>query len=87
MTEQAIAEYQKSIPLSGDIPDEPASLADAYAISGKTHEARHILGELQQRSKRMYVASTMIALTTAGLAKRIRPLHGSMRLTKEEISF
>lgn len=70
MREQAIAAYQKSIPLSGDSPDEPASLAYAYAISGKTHEARQILAELQQRSKRSYVAPTMIAFVYAGLGDR-----------------
>ena len=36
MYQEAIAEYQRAIPLSGDSPDEPASLAYAYALSGKT---------------------------------------------------
>ena len=70
MHEQAIAEYQKSIPLSGDSPDEPASLAYVYAISGKMQEARQILGDLQQRAKRSYVAPTMIASVYAALGEK-----------------
>ena len=70
MHEQAIAEYQKSIPLSGDSPDEPASLAYVYAISGKMQEARQILGDLQQRAKRSYVAPTMIASMYAALGEK-----------------
>ena len=72
MHEQAIAEYQKSIPLSGDSPDEPASLAYVYAISGKMQEARQILGDLQQRAKRSYVAPTMIASVYAALGEKDR---------------
>ncbi|HJZ68228.1 MAG TPA: hypothetical protein VKF81_08920, partial [Blastocatellia bacterium] len=53
--------FQKSIPLSGDSPDEPASLALAFARSGKPMEARKILGELKQQSKRMYVAPSVFA--------------------------
>jgi tetratricopeptide (TPR) repeat protein len=48
----AIQSLQTSIPLSGDSPDEPASLAHAYALAGKTAEARKILEELHQRAKR-----------------------------------
>lgn len=59
--DRAIPAFQKSIPLSGDSPDEPASLALAYAQSGKLAEARKILSELKQQSKRTYVSPSVFA--------------------------
>ena len=59
--EPAIEALQKSIPLSGDSPDEPASLGLAYALSGKRVEARKILDKLKQQSKGKYVASSIFA--------------------------
>src|SRR5262249_17332148 len=61
MYEPAIVALQKSIPLSGDSPDEPASLARAYALSGKTGEARKILEELEQQAKHKYISPTGLA--------------------------
>lgn len=59
--EPAIPEFQKSIPFSGDSPDEPASLALAYAQSGNKAAARKILDELKQQSKRKYIAPSVFA--------------------------
>ena len=70
MPEPAILAFQKSIPLSGDSPDELASLGLAYALSGKSAEARKILEELRQRSKRKYLSPTVIAGLHAALGER-----------------
>jgi eukaryotic-like serine/threonine-protein kinase len=70
MYEQAIAEYRKSIPLSGDSPDEPASLAYAYALSGRRDEAVKLLNELKQRSSRSYISPTIFALINIGLGQK-----------------
>jgi serine/threonine-protein kinase len=59
--EPAILALQKSIPLSADSPDEPASLAHAYALSGKRAEARKILKELKQQAKRKYISPGAMA--------------------------
>jgi len=59
--EPAILALQKSIPLSGDSPDEPASLAHAYALSGRRAEARKILMNLNERAKRSYISPGTIA--------------------------
>ena len=59
--EPAILALQKSIPLSADSPDEPASLAHAYALSGKRMEARKILEELKQQAKRKYISPGTMA--------------------------
>jgi serine/threonine-protein kinase len=68
--EEAIAEYQKAIPLSGDSPDEPASLACAYALSGKRREARLVLDDLIKRSKRRYISPTVIAFIYVALGEK-----------------
>ena len=59
--EPAILALQKSIPLSGDSPDESASLAHAYALSGRRAEARKILEELKQQAKSKYISPGTIA--------------------------
>jgi DNA-binding winged helix-turn-helix (wHTH) protein/TolB-like protein/Flp pilus assembly protein TadD len=59
--EPAILALQKSIPLSGDSPDEPASLAHAYALAGKRAEARKILDELKEQAKRKYISPSAMA--------------------------
>ena len=59
--EPAILALQKSIPLSGDSPDERATLAHAYALSGRRTEARKILEELKQQAKRKFISPGAIA--------------------------
>lgn len=59
--EPAILALQKSIPLSGDSPDEAAALAHAYALSGRRTEARKILEELKQQAKRRYISPGAMA--------------------------
>jgi tetratricopeptide (TPR) repeat protein len=70
MYEQAIASFQKAIPLSGDSPDEPAELGRAYARSGRKTEARKILDDLKEQSKRRYIAPCVIASLYAALGEK-----------------
>ena len=58
---EAITAFQKSIPLSGDSPDESASLGCVYARSDRKAEARKILEELKELSKKRYIAPSVIA--------------------------
>jgi len=60
--EPAILALQKSIPLSGDSPDEAASLAQAYALSGRRTEARKILEVWKEQAKSKYVSPGTIAV-------------------------
>ncbi len=69
MYDEAIAAFQKAIPLSGDSPDEPAELGRAYARSGRKAEARKIIDDLKEQSKRKYVAPTIIAALHAELGE------------------
>jgi TolB-like protein/Flp pilus assembly protein TadD len=60
--EQAILALQKSIPLSGDSPDETVSLAQAHALSGGRMAARKILVVLKEQAKRKYVSPASLAV-------------------------
>jgi tetratricopeptide (TPR) repeat protein len=57
--EQAILALQKSIPLSGDSPDEPAALAHAYALSG--NRRRRCPPGVEQQAKRRYISPSTLA--------------------------
>jgi tetratricopeptide (TPR) repeat protein len=70
MYEQATRAFQNAIPLSGDSPDEAASLGHAYALSGKRDEALKILRELMQQSRRKYISPTVIAMLCGALGEK-----------------
>ena len=70
MYDEAITQYKKAIPLSGTSPDEPSTLAYAYAKSGKRKQALETIEELKKRSERSYVSSTLIAATYAALGDK-----------------
>ncbi len=67
--DEAIAEAQKAVSLSGGRPGILASLARAYAVSGRVAEARHLLEELAEPAKRRYVSSYRLAGVYAGLGE------------------
>lgn len=68
--DEAIAAYQTAIPLSGDSPDEPASLAYVYAVSGRRREAQQVIDELKKRAQRTYIPSSLIGMIYAGLGDK-----------------
>jgi DNA-binding winged helix-turn-helix (wHTH) protein/TolB-like protein/Flp pilus assembly protein TadD len=73
--QQALAEYQKAVQLSGGgetYGDQyyEASVGEAYAILGNTGEARKVLNRLIRRSKNRYVPAYAIALIYVGLGER-----------------
>ena len=70
MYEQAIASFQKAIPLSGDSPDEPAELGRAYARSGRKTEALKIADDLKEQSRRRYISPCVIASLYAALGDK-----------------
>jgi len=65
--EQAIAELLKAIELSGGSMTCTSNLAYAYAVSGRTDEARKILDDLKKRSTRDFSNAPEIALVYVGL--------------------
>ena len=62
---EAIAEFNKAMTLSQDSTEVLAALGQGYAASGKKDEAQKILGELQGRSKEIYISPHFMAIIYA----------------------
>lgn len=69
MYSQAITEWERSTSLAGRTTSVVAQLGYAYAVAGRKAEARRVLDELADRSKRQYVASYWIAMVHHGLGQ------------------
>ena len=67
MYPEAIAAFQKALPLSGNSPYVSGFLGHAYAAAGNRSEAVKILNELKEAAKERYVSAYHIALIHAGL--------------------
>ena len=63
----AASALRRSIPLSGDSPDETAELARTYALGGKKDDALALIARLTRLSRRRYVAPTTFAALHAAL--------------------
>ena len=66
---QAIAELQKAVASSSNMPLMVAGLGHAYAVAKGTSEARTVLSQLLEQSKKQYVSPFYIALIYAGLGE------------------
>jgi TolB-like protein/Flp pilus assembly protein TadD len=64
----AILAFEKAVELSGNREGLPA-LAHAYALAGRTAEARNILAEMKRNAGGRYVAAPMIARVHLGLGE------------------
>jgi TolB-like protein/Tfp pilus assembly protein PilF len=68
--EEAITEFKISIKLAADAPLMHAALGYAYAISGKSDEARRVINELVERAKHRYISPYLIAAIFTGLGEK-----------------
>ena len=66
---EAITELEHAVRLSGDSADEPASLAIAYARSGKPDEARRILRQLKE-NRTIHAPTSIFAIIHAALGEK-----------------
>ncbi|HEV2991217.1 MAG TPA: protein kinase, partial [Candidatus Angelobacter sp.] len=71
-TLEAIPEYQRAVELSQGNSDATASLAHAYATTGKRAEAEKILDHWLRQSETSFVSPYMIATVYAGLGEKDR---------------
>jgi DNA-binding winged helix-turn-helix (wHTH) protein/TolB-like protein/Tfp pilus assembly protein PilF len=69
MYTEAITEFQTGVKLSGS-PLMLALLGHAYAVSGKTAEAKQVLNDLQQLQGQRYVSPYTVAAIHAGLGNQ-----------------
>jgi tetratricopeptide (TPR) repeat protein len=68
--EAAIAEIKQAVTLTEGNSNPTAALGHAYAVAGKRAEARKVIVELEQLSKRKYVSPYFIAVIYTGLGER-----------------
>jgi eukaryotic-like serine/threonine-protein kinase len=74
-SQHAIPELQEMVKLSKDEPQLPqgvADLAHAYAVFGRKQEARQLLAQLMEMSKKRFVPSWAFALINVGLGDKDR---------------
>ena len=81
---EAISEYQKAVELSDGDLDATASLAHAFAVIGRRAESKKILGDLERKSKTIYVSSYVIATIYAGLGDRDKAFESLEKAYQEK---
>ena len=82
MYPEAIAEFQTGVKLSGS-PLMHALLGHAYAVSGKTAEAKQVLNDLQQLQGQRYVSPYTVAAIYAGLGDQAQAFKWLERAVEE----
>ena len=81
--QEAIAELESAVSLSGRSPVYVASLANAYGVAGKTRDTLRLIGELKELSGRRYVASFDMAIALLGLGDKNRALASLEKAVEE----
>ena len=82
--DQAIAEFQRAIDLS-DSSEVKANLAYAYAMSGRSRDAKKILDELQSRIPQVYSSPFDLAVAYTGLGDRDRAFSWLEKAFQERV--
>jgi hypothetical protein len=72
MCDEAITEINKTLSVEGAIPERYPPLGYTYALAGSRDEARKVLGQLEELSKRKYVSAFFIATIHIGLGEKDR---------------
>jgi serine/threonine-protein kinase len=67
MHQQAVEHIQRAASLAGESVAMSAALAHAYGVAGRKSEAKKILADLLERSRRLQVEPMSIAVTYVGL--------------------
>jgi tetratricopeptide (TPR) repeat protein len=75
MYDEAVAELQKAVRLSGSSPTCMANLARAYAISGKRSEAVKLLSDLKKRSNPGYSNASDGPVHRQGIHRPVGTAH------------
>jgi tetratricopeptide (TPR) repeat protein len=69
MFDEAVAEFQKAISLSGNLTCTAAGLGHVYALAGEKQKAGEVIADLDQRARTEYVSSYDTAIVHAGLGQ------------------
>lgn len=68
--EEAIGQFQRGLELDKEQAEIWSGLGHAYALSGKTAEARKVISDLKDKAANGYVAPYNVAVIYAGLGER-----------------
>jgi TolB-like protein/DNA-binding winged helix-turn-helix (wHTH) protein/Tfp pilus assembly protein PilF len=69
MYDQAIKELRRAVEISQSSPPTIAALARTYAVSGRTAEAKNLLDQLMEQSKKRYVSPFYVVIVYAALGE------------------
>ena len=86
MHQEAITEFQKAIGFSGGNKTFTASLAYAYAVSGRRNDALNILKDLNEPSKNGFSNASEIALVYIGLNNKDEAFASLEKAYKERFN-
>jgi predicted Zn-dependent protease len=75
MFPEAIAEFQAAVNHSNRVPIAVASLAHAYALSGNKTDAKRLLAELEEKSKKQFISPYLLAIIQVGLDQKQRAIE------------
>ena len=81
--EEAVAESERAVILSGKEPSRLAGLARAYAVFGRTADAKRVLDELRERAKQSYIPPYLFAVIHAALGEKEQALTALERAFAE----
>jgi len=84
--ERAIGELQQAVTLSGGNPTYIGALGFAYARAGRKGDARTVIADLEELSKRRYVPPYNIALIYTGLGENDRAFEWLQKAYEERSS-
>jgi tetratricopeptide (TPR) repeat protein len=83
MPDQGITELQQALTLSPDSTLYLAQLGQAFALVGRTEEAREVLRRLEALSRQRYVSPYHMAYVYAGLGEHERAMDWLERACEE----
>jgi Flp pilus assembly protein TadD len=68
--EEAVAEFQKAVELSGGGAAQLGALGYAYAVNNRRADALEIVEKLKERSREHYVPPAMVSIVFSGLGDK-----------------
>ena len=74
MPDQGLAELERAVAIAPDVTMYRAQLGQAYAMAGKTADAREMLRQLEQLSQKRYVSPYHMAYVYTGLGESDRAM-------------
>jgi tetratricopeptide (TPR) repeat protein len=83
MPDQGILALQQALSLSPDSTLYLAQLGQAFALMGRTEEAREVLRQLDERSRQRYVSPYHVAYVYTGLGEHERAMDFLERAYQE----